>query len=817
VHIAPADTPRVLWIELTSKCPFDCVFCSRKVRRGAGRHLPFDVYTTLIESLAAPRKILLNYSGESIYYPELIPAIRLAAGRGAITELVSAFSSITQNLMRELVTSGLGRLTISVHAVDEAAYADIYRYSSFAQLRARLAEFMDLCGAVPSPPAVDFAFVAMQRNVHQLEPVAAFAESMGVRDVVIYPVVRRDEIPVQFAAELSAASTHRPEFRGRLRDAVSGAQAKHGSIRFTLNIPDFDGGEPLGEIPSPYPGLLPPHAQIHSCEQNPWDTAHVLASGDVVVCEVLDREPLGNLNEQPIADIWHSRRYRAFREAYRRGEVAECRRCPWKRAFVPGALKSEILARDRGSPQLLHGWHHCADEDVIWSSQISAAVLRPRRGSESIHVSGLLPQGSPGAPNELAITCNGEPVGRVENRWHETVPFGLDFAVPRHTGAPLELQFRTGQVFRPRERGLGADDRDLGFALLIAASNPAARVARPERHKALAQLRRSIQSVDTFGDWVRRHTPPMFGLHAAPPNSGITVIIPERDNREELEECLLSLEDARKECPEVVQTVVAVNGAPVAGYSRLQRDFPAVEWCFEDQPLGFSQAIGRGLRTARGGWAYLLNNDMRIDRRAIAGLLHLRERDVFAIGSQIFFKDRTRFREETNLTSLRREDGLLTVHDEVPDGAAARSSFYVGGGASLFQTHVLRALMRNATVYEPFYWEDIEWGWRARKLGYSVLFCPASIVHHRHRATVATHYDPDDVSDIIDRNRLLFHLRNVLQPEYLDRVVEELSLLPDPAYRHAMAGRTLRECRRVRLWNHLAAVPEDSLLRAIVV
>ena len=25
--------PRVLWIELTSRCPFDCVFCSRKALR----------------------------------------------------------------------------------------------------------------------------------------------------------------------------------------------------------------------------------------------------------------------------------------------------------------------------------------------------------------------------------------------------------------------------------------------------------------------------------------------------------------------------------------------------------------------------------------------------------------------------------------------------------------------------------------------------------------------------------------------------------------------------------------------------------------
>jgi hypothetical protein len=45
----------------------------------------------------------------------------------------------------------------------------------------------------------------------------------------------------------------------------------------------------LGAVPVPFPGELPPGAAIHSCEQNPWETAHVLSNGDVVACEVLDK------------------------------------------------------------------------------------------------------------------------------------------------------------------------------------------------------------------------------------------------------------------------------------------------------------------------------------------------------------------------------------------------------------------------------------------------------------------------------------------------------------------------------------------------
>jgi MoaA/NifB/PqqE/SkfB family radical SAM enzyme len=56
------NTPKVLWIELTSKCPFDCVFCTRKVRFGAGRNLDFEIFKRVIGELEEPDFIGLNYS-----------------------------------------------------------------------------------------------------------------------------------------------------------------------------------------------------------------------------------------------------------------------------------------------------------------------------------------------------------------------------------------------------------------------------------------------------------------------------------------------------------------------------------------------------------------------------------------------------------------------------------------------------------------------------------------------------------------------------------------------------------------------------------
>jgi MoaA/NifB/PqqE/SkfB family radical SAM enzyme len=291
-----------LWIELTSKCPFDCIFCSRKTRRGSGQHLPFDTYAHLVNELVDTSKFLLNYSGESTVYPELIPAIRLARSTGATVELVSALATAPESLLAPLAASGLDRLTVSVHATDPQTFAAIYRHSSFEMLKTRLERFLELSRRMPDPPVVDLAFVAIDSNLAQLGPVAAFARRLKLHDIFLFPVMRRDEIPVRFPSELTVFGGHRPDFRRRVRAAVSDAERQYPEIGFTICNEAFETEERrLGEVPVRFPGPLPAGARIYSCEQNPWETTHVLANGDVVACEVLDRYPLGNLLEQSMA------------------------------------------------------------------------------------------------------------------------------------------------------------------------------------------------------------------------------------------------------------------------------------------------------------------------------------------------------------------------------------------------------------------------------------------------------------------------------------------------------------------------------------
>jgi MoaA/NifB/PqqE/SkfB family radical SAM enzyme len=407
--------------------------------------MPYAVFERLVAQVEHPRKFLLNYSGESTVYPKLIPAIRLARTTRAAVELVTALGAASNSLLEELSRSGLTRLTVSVHAADEARFAAIYRYGSLADVQVKLGRFLALARSVKDPPAVDLAFVAMQRNLDQLAGVAALAQEMGLREISIFPVIRRDEIPVSFP-ELDAASGATPSFRAAVARAIERVRAEQPRVHVTVCNPHFTmDDEPLGEVPSPCPGALPAGARIHSCEQNPWETVHVLANGDVVACEVHDRHPLGNIARQPLAEIWHGEMYGRFRDAFGDGTLAECRTCPWKTAWVPGPLRSEILGARGRSSQMGYGCHEPAGEPHVWASQQAVATLQPRPGSSVLHVHGMLPPGPDGF-NRLGVRCNGTCSGEVVNRDRQMLEFGEDLRMPLGAREPWEIEFRTEYV-----------------------------------------------------------------------------------------------------------------------------------------------------------------------------------------------------------------------------------------------------------------------------------------------------------------------------------------------------------------------------------
>lgn len=115
---------------------------------------------------------------------------------------------------------------------------------------------------------------------------------------------------------------------------------------------------------------------------------------------------------------------------------------------------------------------------------------------------------------------------------------------------------------------------------------------------------------------------------------------------------------------------------PAVAYESVRREHRGICWRFHERPLGFAGAIQDGLKVVRYDWVCLLNSDVVLDPLALHALAPERSPSTFSLASQIALKDLTRYRDETNWTTLFVEGGLAVIHDRIPTVSIPVPAFY---------------------------------------------------------------------------------------------------------------------------------------------
>ena len=244
---------------------------------------------------------------------------------------------------------------------------------------------------------------------------------------------------------------------------------------------------------------------------------------------------------------------------------------------------------------------------------------------------------------------------------------------------------------------------------------------------------------------------------------GVTAVIPSRDGKDLLATLLPGL------VPQIGrgEIIVSDNGSSDNTAQWLAQTYPAIRVIESVKPLSFARAVNAGISAAGFNRVLLLNNDMVVEPGFVAALIAAFHRvpDLFCATAQIFFPPGIR-REETGKAVWRREGPLdfpARCDDPIP-GEDLTWVLYGSGGCSLFDTAKLRALGGVSEVYEPAYVEDMDFGFRAWKLGWPSVFCAGAKVEHRHRATTSRFYTPAQLDAFTEINYLRFLVHAIGSP-----------------------------------------------------
>jgi GT2 family glycosyltransferase/glycosyltransferase involved in cell wall biosynthesis len=233
------------------------------------------------------------------------------------------------------------------------------------------------------------------------------------------------------------------------------------------------------------------------------------------------------------------------------------------------------------------------------------------------------------------------------------------------------------------------------------------------------------------------------------------------------------------------EVIVVDNGSTDGSVEYLREKFPEVRLITLSANLGFAEGNNLGVRAALRDVVILLNNDMVVDAGFIRPLLDGFRPATFAVSSQIHLQDPAARREETGKTTAVFRRGLIDYSHSSIQGSLPRRYypvFWAGGGSSAFHRRRFLALGGVSSIYSPAYVEDADLSYQAWKAGWEVLFAPASVVYHKHRATSARVFSQQGVECLTRRNQLFFIWKNIRSWRML---LSHCFFLPWNLYRNA--------------------------------
>ena len=207
------------------------------------------------------------------------------------------------------------------------------------------------------------------------------------------------------------------------------------------------------------------------------------------------------------------------------------------------------------------------------------------------------------------------------------------------------------------------------------------------------------------------------------------------------------------------EIVVADDMSTDGSVDYLKKNFPNVVVVERNKREGFAANVNAGVAKATGDIVILLNTDVEPEKGFLKPLLtHFENPDMFAVGCL----------EKSPEASgvVLRGRGLATwtkgffVHSKGEvDGT---TTAWVSGGSGAFRRAMWNKLGGMDVLYNPFYWEDIDLSYRARKAGWKIVFEPTSVVNHYHEeGKIKREFTPTDVKRIVYRNQFIFIWKNL--------------------------------------------------------
>jgi MoaA/NifB/PqqE/SkfB family radical SAM enzyme len=330
VEIYPAD-----------RCNIDCFFCSTASIRGTDE-LPIDRMLSLIDEMkaAGTRAIRFAGGGEPMFHRKFKDILRRLVEAKLPIENITTNAVLLDDEAAELLTQCCDMVTVSLNTADAESYASMMQTPArnFERVLKNVRNLVRI--RKNRRPLIDLQFLVWRDNYKTIPKMYALARELGV-DTILFnglsylppeklmteeqigemlalyeEVVRVDEFRVirnisSFERDIT------PEITAMI-ERLSAERRTRGIVRRALDFvrrDDFTLAEKLRHRTRLHNDvrLAEEARKIDDACIIGWYSMVVRSTGEVAPCCILQAKSSGNIFRQPLAQVWRSEAYDAFR------------------------------------------------------------------------------------------------------------------------------------------------------------------------------------------------------------------------------------------------------------------------------------------------------------------------------------------------------------------------------------------------------------------------------------------------------------------------------------------------------------------------
>lgn len=343
LHLLPSvHTLKRVYVEATNKCNLTCSTCMRNVWDVKYGQMSGDVFGRILSGLEAfPDKpeLFLGGYGEPLSHPGILDMIARARAKGHRVSLITNGILLTASVIRQLIDLGLDMLWVSLDGASPECYTDVRLGDALPLVIQNLTElrtqkYQRFGGSNwIGHPTLGIAFVAMKRNIHDLNEVIRLGSRLGavefsISNVLAHNTELLDENLYMRSLDLTAGLEIRPLVHMPLMDIQPETVKSLTNVLKEMYQLEFT-GSPLNRDVDRCPFIergslsIRWDGQVSPCLPLLYTHSHFLYERKRTSREYF----VGDIRTDELSVIWNQQNYRELRQRLQDFDFSPCAFC----------------------------------------------------------------------------------------------------------------------------------------------------------------------------------------------------------------------------------------------------------------------------------------------------------------------------------------------------------------------------------------------------------------------------------------------------------------------------------------------------------